>query len=102
MRDPADKRDLTQSRDVVARDEAVITPSMKYRLYPFVVAKSEGVRMWDKDGNEVDPLLWTLYDLGIVPGEECSENAEDESAVPGGVPSGDDPPGQGGSYVLVS
>ncbi len=52
MRDPSDKRDLTQSRLVAARDEAVITPSMKYRLYPFVVAKSDGVRMWDKDGNE--------------------------------------------------
>ncbi len=25
---------------------------MKYRLYPFVVARSDGVRMWDKDGNE--------------------------------------------------
>ena len=52
MRDPSDKRDLTRSRAVAARDEAVITPSMKYRLYPFVVAKSDGVRMWDKDGNE--------------------------------------------------
>ena len=32
--------------------------------------------------------------LGTVPREECSEHAEDETAVPGGVPGGDGPPGQ--------
>lgn len=52
MRDHSGKRELSRSRAVAARDEAVITPSMKYRLYPFVVARSDGVRMWDKDGNE--------------------------------------------------
>ena len=34
------------------RDSAVITKSMKYRLYPFVVDRAKGVRLWDPDGNE--------------------------------------------------
>ena len=40
------------SETIIARDEALITSTMKYRLYPFSVAHAEGVMLWDADGNE--------------------------------------------------
>lgn len=45
-------RDLRLTGEVARRDDAVITKSLKYRLYPFVVGRAEGVRLWDPDGNE--------------------------------------------------
>ncbi len=50
--DAQQPRDTRRTREVARRDGAVITKSLKYRLYPFVVDRAHGVRMWDKDGNE--------------------------------------------------
>ncbi len=50
--DPDRPRDIRRTREIARRDAAVITGSLKYRLYPFVVARAEGVRLWDPDGNE--------------------------------------------------
>ena len=40
------------SETIIARDEALITSTMKYRLYPFSVDHAKGVMLWDADGNE--------------------------------------------------
>ena len=40
------------SEEILARDEALITATMKYRLYPFSVARAKGIQLWDCDGNE--------------------------------------------------
>ncbi|MBO67803.1 MAG: aspartate aminotransferase family protein [Acidiferrobacteraceae bacterium] len=48
---PADRL-YNRSSDIIARDEALITGAMKYRLYPFSVARANGVYLWDADDNE--------------------------------------------------
>lgn len=45
-------RQYTRSNEIIARDDALITGAMKYRLYPFSVARANGVYLWDFDGNE--------------------------------------------------
>ena len=50
--DAHESRDLRLTGEIARRDDAVITKSLKYRLYPFVVGRAEGVRLWDPDGNE--------------------------------------------------
>ena len=45
-------RDIRRSLEVARRDGAAITRSQKYRLYPLVVDRAGGVRLWDPDGNE--------------------------------------------------
>lgn len=45
-------RSYKASEKIIARDEALITSTMKYRLYPFSVARAKGVLLWDADGNE--------------------------------------------------
>jgi len=37
----------TRSEEIIARDKALITSTMKYRLYPFSVARAKGVQLWD-------------------------------------------------------
>ena len=40
-------RAYTRSEEIITRDEALITSTMKYRLYPFSVARAKGVQLWD-------------------------------------------------------
>ena len=45
-------RSYSVSERIIAQDKALITSTMKYRLYPFAVARAKGVLLWDADGNE--------------------------------------------------
>lgn len=42
---------LEKSQEIIARDEEVMSPCLT-RDYPFVMARGEGSRVWDVDGNE--------------------------------------------------
>jgi len=46
------ERHLRQSESILARERDTVGDVMKIRFYPFVVARAEGVRLWDPDGNE--------------------------------------------------
>ena len=37
----------TRSEEIIARDKALITSTMKYWLYPLSVARAKGVQLWD-------------------------------------------------------
>ncbi len=43
---------LQRSREVVARDRAVLSQACRMAYYPLVVSRAEGSRIWDLDGNE--------------------------------------------------
>jgi 4-aminobutyrate aminotransferase len=42
---------------LMQRDRAILTRSQKVRLYPFVLGRAEGTRLWDVDGREY--VDWT-------------------------------------------
>lgn len=43
---------LQRSRELVARDRAVLSQACRMAYYPLVVSRAEGSRIWDLDGNE--------------------------------------------------
>lgn len=45
-------RVLERSEAILAREDSAISRAMKIRLYPFVVERADGTRLYDPDGNE--------------------------------------------------
>ncbi len=52
-----DERPLNETRSWLGREAAAMGAVHKIRFYPFVLERSDGVRVWDVDGNEYLDLI---------------------------------------------
>ena len=77
-------RSYARSEDVLGRDEAAIGDVMKIRFYPFVAARTDGVRMEDADGNS---YLDFIASAGVTNTGDCHPVVEGaiRAALPPGV-----------------
>lgn len=46
-----------RSKEIVERDHRVLSPALRLKYYPLVVARARGAKVWDVDGNEYIDFL---------------------------------------------
>ncbi len=51
------RKEVPQCEKVVKEDRELVSPSLRIKYFPLVVARAEGAKLWDLDGNEYIDFL---------------------------------------------